>query len=543
MIVSMQHVQKYFGANLVLSDLTLEVNDGDKIGLIGRNGTGKTTILQLIAGVEKQDQGEIAIRKMTKIGYLEQTPDATEETTVYDVLSEAYGEVRELQRRMTVMESSMSDEQVISDEKRLNQLLVKYAELQEQFEKAGGYEMEARINQIANGLSVPASYYNRLFFSLSGGEKTRVGLASILLARPNLLLLDEPTNHLDVSAVEWLENYLRNYNGSYVIVSHDRYFLDQVVNKIIEIEDGESAIYSTNYSGYQKEKQERLLKQFADYQDQQKQIKHMKEAIKRYQEWGKIGGNEKFFRKAASIQKALDRMEKIKRPVLQRKTAEFDFKMNDRSGEDVLTLLEVEKTYGDRMLLHDTSQLLRFGERVAVIGDNGTGKSTLFKMILGEEQPDQGELLLGSRVEIGYLAQDSKPLINKTVLQYFREEACLEEGEARGRLAKYLFYGADVFKGIQNLSGGEWTRLRLALIMHDKPNFLLLDEPTNHLDIESREALEEMLEEFTGTVLAISHDRYFINKIAEQIWRIHNRKITTHIGNFDDFRERCNRNS
>ncbi|TCZ80919.1 ABC-F type ribosomal protection protein [Paenibacillus albiflavus] len=538
MIVSMQQVHKYYGANLVLSDLTLEVNDEDKIGLIGRNGTGKTTILQLIAGMDKQDQGDIAIRKMTKIGYLEQTAERSEQTTVYEVLSEAYGEVRDIQRRMVVMEASMSDEQVFADESKLNQVLAKYAELQEQFEQAGGYEMEARINQIASGLSVPTDHYQRLFASLSGGEKTRVGLASILLANPNLLLLDEPTNHLDVSAVEWLENYLRNYKGSYVIVSHDRYFLDQVVNKIVEVEDGEASIYHTNYSGYQQEKQERLLKQFSDYQDQQKQIKQMKEAIKRYQEWGKIGGNDKFFRRAAAIQKAIDRMEKIKRPILQRKTAEFEFNLGDRSGEDVVTLLEVEKSYGDRLLLTDASQLLRYGERVAIIGDNGTGKSTLFKLILGQEKPDEGEVMLGSRVQVGYLAQDSKPQVNQTVLQYFREEAGLEEGTARGRLAQYLFYGADVFKGICNLSGGEWTRLRLALIMHAKPNLLMLDEPTNHLDIESREALEEMLEDYSGTVLAISHDRYFINKLAQQIWQIKDRKLLSHIGNFDDLREK-----
>lgn len=538
MIINMQHVQKYFGATLVLSDLTLEVKQGDRIGLIGRNGTGKTTVLQLIAGVEKQDQGEIAIRKMSKIGYLAQIPVTTEQTTVYDVLSEAYGEVRDIQRRMTALEVAMTDEQVLADESKLTHILNKYAELQEQFEKAGGYEMEARINQVAGGLSIPSSQYNRLFSSLSGGEKTKVGLASILLAKPTILLLDEPTNHLDVSAVEWLEAYLKNYNGCYIVVSHDRYFLDQVVNKIVEIEDGEAAVFHTNYTGYQKEKQVRLLQQFADYKDQQKQIKQMREAIKRYQEWGRIGGNDKFFRRAAAIQKIIDRMEKIKRPVLQRRTAEFDLKMNDRSGEDVVTCLEVNKSYRDRLLLENVSELLRYGERIALIGDNGAGKSTLFKMILGTEQPDEGEIMVGSRVQVGYLAQDSKPIVNKTVLQYFREEACLEEGEARGRLAQYLFYGADVFKGITNLSGGEWTRLRLALIMHEKPNFLMLDEPTNHLDIESREALEEMLEDFSGTVLAISHDRYFINKIAQRIWRVHDRKLSTYIGNFDDYRER-----
>ncbi len=537
MIVQFHRVQKYYGATLVLSDINLEVKEGEKVGLIGRNGTGKSTILRLIAGDLSPDGGHISIRKGAKIGYLAQTADGDGRSTVYDVLSYAYREVKECQAKMAELESLMAQPQVTADTERMEAVLRQYAELQERFEQAGGYEMEARIDQVASGLGIPASHYTRLYASLSGGEQTKAGLASLLIARPTLLLLDEPTNHLDMSAVEWLESYLSAYEGTCIIVSHDRYFLDRVVAKIVEIEDGEATTYYTNYTGYQEEKQQRLLQQFAEYKDQQKKIKQMKEAIKRYREWGQIGDNPKFFRRAAAIQKALDRMEKVKRPVMDRKAADFRLELAGRSGNDAAKLDNVSKAYGDRLLFRHVSGLLEYGDKVALIGDNGAGKSTLFKLLLGIEQPDEGDVKLGSRAVIGYLAQDEPPQHDLTVLQYFRDEAGLEEGEARGRLAAYLFYGADVFKSVKNLSGGEWTRLRLALLIHRMPNLLLLDEPTNHLDIASREALEETLEQFPGTVLAVSHDRYFINRIASKIWALHDRTLAVYQGNFDEYKE------
>jgi len=535
--VSLQHMQKYFGATLVLSDLSFEVHEGDRIGLIGRNGTGKSTVLRLIAGLEKPDQGELAIRKGAKVGYLAQIPDTDAATTVFDLLSGAYTEARECMANMRRYEAMMGEESVYGDERKLQDTLRKYAEQQERFEQVGGYEMESRIDQVTAGLGIARDQFERPFMSLSGGEKTKVGLAVLLLERPDVLLLDEPTNHLDISAVEWLERYLRDFAGTCIVVSHDRYFLDAVVRRIVEIEDGEAQLFLTNYTGYQREKQERLLQQFAEYQDQQKRIKQMQESIKRYQEWGKIGGNDKFFRRAAAIQKAIDRMEKIKRPILERKAADFQLGMAGRSGEDVAVFKQVGKSFGERQLFQGFTGLLEFGDRVALLGDNGAGKSTLFKLLLGTELPDEGEIKLGSRVAIGYLPQDEPPQSKATVLQYFKDEAALEEGEARGRLARYLFYGADVFKSIGSLSGGEWTRLRLALIMHAKPNLLLLDEPTNHLDIDSREALEETLEDFPGTILAISHDRYFVNKLAERVWHVHDRRIQAYPGNFDYFAE------
>ncbi|WP_261302830.1 ribosomal protection-like ABC-F family protein [Paenibacillus andongensis] len=539
LIINGQNIKKYHGAQLVLEDVTFEIHQGERIGLVGRNGSGKSTLLRLISKMEKPDEGQLTVRKDTRIGYLAQIWAEWESGTVYDVLASSFQEILECRANMTELEQRMSSPEVMSDEKQLDQLLKRYAQLQERFEREGGYELDARIDQVANGLRIEREFYERSFASLSGGEKTKIALASQLIGKPDLLLLDEPTNHLDLFGVEWLEDYLTHYDGACFIVSHDRYFLDRVVTKIVELEDGESTTYLTSYSGYVKEKEVRLLQQFAEYQEQQKVIKKMKETIKQLTEWGRVGGNEKFFRRAASMQKALDRMEKLKRPVLDPKAAEFGLKLDDRSGRRVIRFEDVNKRYGDKVLLQRASGLLEYGEKVMLVGSNGSGKTTLLRMILGEEQPDQGELELGARVDIGYLAQQEYPEDHKkSVLTYFCEEAKLEEGEARGRLAAYLFYGADVFKSVSSLSGGEWTRLRLALLVLRKPNLLILDEPTNHMDIASREALEEALEEFPGTVLAVTHDRYFMNRLSRKIWELDQGRITAYLGNFDDYKEK-----
>lgn len=541
MIVSLQQVQKYYGANLVLSNVTFEVGEGERVGLIGRNGTGKTTIFRVMDGTLTPEKGQVFIRKGARIGLLNQVPAYEDGRTVYEVLAEGYKEVRQWETEMKELEVRMSDPEVASDGSRLSALLDKYGKLQELFEQNGGYEMEASIQRVAAGLGIPAEQYDRPFPSLSGGEKTKVGLAALLLQRPDLLLLDEPTNHLDMDAIEWLETFLSSYSGTVMVVSHDRYFLDKVAVKIIEIEDGEAFVYHTNYSGYQQEKEARLLKQFADYQEQQKKIKKMQETIKQLIEWGNRANppNPSFHRRAASMQKALDRMEKLKRPILERKAMDLQLQQEDRSGRQVIELDRVSKAYGEQRLLNGIGARLLYGERAALIGRNGSGKSTLLKLLLDPAGKDEGEIRLGSRVQIGYLAQEeAPPEENKTVLQYFREELAMEEGRARGELARFLFYGADVFKRVANLSGGEWSRLRLALLMFRKPNLLLLDEPTNHLDIDSREALEEALEEFPGTLLAISHDRYFINRLARKIWALEQGTLTVHEGNYDEYREK-----
>ncbi|WP_150273038.1 ribosomal protection-like ABC-F family protein [Paenibacillus tepidiphilus] len=541
MIISCQHIQKYHGAQLVLSDVTFEIRQGEMIGLIGRNGCGKTTLLHLLSGEDQPDQGQIAIRKGSTVGLLAQIQDADAGESVYAVLQRSFAEPLGWQRRMRELESEMAALDPAADEAAWNRQLREYGALQEQFERAGGYEIEAAIQRVASGLGIPPAQFGRGFASLSGGEKTKVALAALLLRAPDILLLDEPTNHLDMEAIEWLESFLQTYSGTVLVISHDRYFLDAVVNKVIEIEDGEAVTYHTNYSGYQTEKEARLLRQFADYQEQQKKIKQMQESIKRLIEWGNRSNppNPSFHRRAASMQKALDRMEKVKRPVLERKAMDLQLKQEDRSGNQALVLDAVGKAYGGRTLFSEASGVLRYGETAALIGGNGAGKSTLLRIILGLEAPDTGSCTLGSRTAPGYLAQEAVPEDGSlTVLRFFREQAGLEEGEARGRLARFLFYGGDVFKSIASLSGGEWTRLRFAVLMHRRPNLLILDEPTNHLDIDSREALEEALEEYPGTVLAVSHDRYFINRCFGKLWTLADSRFSVFSGNYEYYKEK-----
>lgn len=538
--INCQNVKKYNAAQLVLENVTFELHHGEKAGLVGRNGCGKTTLLRMIAKLDKPDEGMLAVRKNAPIGYLQQIPDLEAGTTVLEVLETGFRELLEYRERMTVLESAMSSPDLISE--RLEALLIEYAKLQERYERDGGYELDARIDQIADGLRIPREWYSRIYDSLSGGEKTKVGLASQLLMEPEILLLDEPTNHLDMAAVEWLEEFLLKYRGACLVVSHDRYFLDRVVTKIVELEDGESTVFHTNYTQYVKEKEELLLRQFDDYQEQQKKIKKMRETIKQLLEWGRIGDNGKFFRRAASMQKAIDRMEKLKRPAIHRREAEFELRPSERSGKQVVILDGVEKQYGSKTVLAGVTGELHYGEKVVLNGDNGSGKSTLLKIMLGEVSADGGEARLGTRVEVGYLAQQQIPdNPEQSVLDYYRGGVRLEEGEARNRLAAYLFYGADVFKPVRLLSGGEWTRLRLALLVHRKPNLLILDEPTNHMDIASREALEEALEDYPGTILIVTHDRYLMNRLAQKIWELNRGRLAVYLGGFDEYRAESRR--
>lgn len=541
MIIQCQNIQKYHGAQLVLSDITFEIREGEKVGLIGRNGCGKTTLFKLLTGEERPDAGQLSIRRGAVLGALAQIQEADGAGTVYAALQRSFAEPLEWQRRLRELEAEMAALGSGQEGSRLEALLREYGSLQERFERAGGYEMEANIDRVASGLGFGPDTYGRPFASLSGGEKTKIGLAVLLLRRPDVLLLDEPTNHLDMDAIEWLEQFLKEYAGTVIVISHDRFFLDAVVRKVIEIEDGEAFTYHTDYSGYQKEKETRLLQQFADYQEQQKKIKKMKEAIKQLIEWGNRSNppNPGFHRRAASMQKALDRMVKLKRPILERKSMDLQLTQQDRSGKRTVILEDVSKSFGARRLFSGVSEELHYGEFAALIGGNGAGKSTLLRMILGLEQPDAGRCQLGARVETGYLAQEAVPEDDKlSVLRFFCLEAAMEEGEARGRLARFLFYGADVFKLVGSLSGGEWTRLRFAVLMHRQPNLLILDEPTNHLDIDSREALEEALEEYPGTVLAVSHDRYFINRLFGKLWTIEQGEFTVYRGGYAYYREK-----
>lgn len=536
-IINVQKMTQYHGAHLVLDQISFEIQEGEKVALIGRNGSGKSTLMRLLAGLDQPNEGQLAIKKGAKIGYLEQIPSHMDTWTVLDVLSQGLSHLKDYRAEMTELEEKMSDPDTAGNPELLDRVLRKYSSLQERFETEGGYELEASIDKIATGLQIPKSEYGLTFGSLSGGEQTRVALASQLIVQPDLLLLDEPTNHLDLARTEWLEEFLREYPGTCVLISHDRYFLDRVVSKTIELEDGEAFTAYGGYTAFMKDKEERLLQQFADYQEQQKVIKKMKESIKQLEEFGRIGGNEKFFKRAASMRRALERMERVKRPVLERRQADFELNPQDRSGRRVAYFEQVEVSYGNQSVLRGASGLIEFGEKIALMGSNGSGKTTLFKVLLRELTPDSGSLEWGSRVDVGYLAQQEEPDNPKeTVLQYFQEKAGVEEGEARGILARYLFYGAAVFRSVGQLSGGEWTRLRLALLIHQKPNLLLLDEPTNHLDIASREALEDALQDYAGTILAISHDRYFVNQVSRKVWDLNQGKLTVYHGNYDDFR-------
>ncbi|MBH5318343.1 ABC-F family ATP-binding cassette domain-containing protein [Paenibacillus sp. GSMTC-2017] len=538
-IVNAQEIKKYYGASLVLNGVTLQIQEKNRIGLIGCNGSGKSTLLKLISGYERVDEGMLTVKKELKIGYLPQIPDEFDTMTVYEVLASGFKDLMGCKKALEDIELQMASSEAIRNPDLMERLLKSYSTLQQRFELGGGYDVDTMIEQVASGLQIDGNYHGTLFRTLSGGEKTKVALASQLVLSPELLLLDEPTNHLDMEGIEWLEQFLIRYEGAVMIVSHDRYFLDAVGTTMIEMEDGEAHVYYTNYSGYVMEKELRLLQQFAQYKEEQKQVKKMKDAIRQYEEWGRISGNEKFFKRAASIRKALERMELTKRPVLERKSAQFELTPLDRSGQRVLSFEVVTKQFGDRHILKGSTANLLYGEKVVLIGNNGSGKSTLFKILLGEIAADSGKVELGARVDIGYLAQQEPMKSNKgTLLKYFQLECELEEGEARNVLASYLFYGADVFKPLSMLSGGEWTRLRLALLVRQKPNVLLLDEPTNHLDIASREALEESLSQYPGTILVISHDRYFINKLAERVWEMEDGKVTSYLGNFDYFKEK-----
>lgn len=499
------------GGNIIFEELSLAVKTGDKLAVVGRNGTGKTTLFKLLAGVESPDSGSIHFRKGTRIGYLAQIPSYTEDVTGLDVLTMAFEELLKMQTQMTDLETKMAS--ASGDE--MERLLRQYGNTQEQFTLRDGYSYESEIDKVIQGLQLD-SFVNRPFPSLSGGEQTKIMLGQLLLTKPDLLLLDEPTNHLDLFAVEWLEQYLVDYEGTVVIISHDRYFLDQVVTKVADLEEGELILYHGNYSSFAIQKEERIMREFQEYEEQQKKIKKMREAIKRLKLWANeaVPPNAALHRRARNMERALERMEKVRKPLIDPKKMTLSFEAAPRSGKEVVVMEQVCKAFGDKVLLSGADFNVRWKERVAIVGRNGTGKSTILKLLRGEMDVDAGIARLGSNVRVGFLSQHFEIANPKTrLIDVFRAEVNVFEGEARHILAKFMFYGPDVFKRVGDLSGGERMRLRLAQLMHQDINLLMLDEPTNHLDIDSREVLEEALEDFQGTIVAVSHDRYFLNKL------------------------------
>jgi ATPase subunit of ABC transporter with duplicated ATPase domains len=439
-----------------------------------------------------------------------------------------------MEKELIELEKQMADER---DEQALMKLASLYGEKQEHFSAVGGYEIESQLNKVACGLHIMA-LLDTAFNSISGGEKTKVCLAVLLLKKPDLLLLDEPTNHLDLEAVEWLTGFLKGVDGTVVIVSHDRYFLDDTVTKIMDLEESELTVYHTNYSRYVKEKEKRLLDEFQKYEQQQKKIKKMKEAIKRLRDWANRANppNEGLHKRARNMERALQRMTKIARPPIDKKKMALHLEATHRSGTDVLVMDNLSKVFNTKNVLQNIALHLRYKERHVIIGNNGAGKSTLLHIILGLLTPDRGSVKIGSGVKIGYLAQHvfhDNALQDKSVMEVYREVVAVSEEEARHHLARFLFFGYAVYKNISQLSGGEKMRLRLAQLMYQDINLLVLDEPTNHLDIESRDVLEEVLESFDGTVLAVSHDRYFINKLFDRVCWLNKGKLHVFEGDYE----------
>jgi ATPase subunit of ABC transporter with duplicated ATPase domains len=538
-VVATQHIQKSYGADPVLQDITLEIKAGERVGIVGPNGAGKTTLFKLLAGIESPDSGELYRAKGTVWAYLPQTPKYPDQWRTQDVIASAFEEVIRLQEELRSLEQQMSE--VYESAAELEKLMQRYQKLQEAFEQLGGYEYETTMAQVIEGLRITPEHLATPFQLLSGGEKTKAGLAKLLCQRSDVLLLDEPTNHLDVESMEWLEDFLKDYQGTVLIISHDRYFLDAVVTSVYHVDGGEAEYYIGNYSAFVKEREERLLRQFAAYQEQQKQIKKMKETIKRLKEWGNRSNppNEAFHRRAKSMEKALARIERIDRPKMEADRMGLAFQKTERSGQDVLVASGVYKAFGGKELFADAGFLLRYGERKALLGPNGCGKSTLIRMLLGEMEPDVGMLKVGSNVKVGYLSQQAwEGDQSLRVIDMFRQVALVTEPEARHLLARFLFYGEHVFKRVGQLSGGERMRLRLAQMMHQEINLLVLDEPTNHLDIEARETLEEALADFKGSLFIVSHDRYFLQKMADGVFWVEDRQLVHDVGTYEEAREK-----
>ncbi|MBC2116196.1 ribosomal protection-like ABC-F family protein [Listeria booriae] len=526
-IVALNNITKRFTGDLILEKISLQVEEGERIGLIGRNGEGKSTILKIIARLETVDDGIVSVKRSATVGLLNQMPNVSGNAIVRDYLRTAFADVLALQAELTELEQRMTMDMS-------ERLLAQYGEKQTRFIDLGGYNLDTNMDKILHGLGI-SHLAEKFWEQLSGGERTKVSLAKMLLEEPDLLLLDEPTNHLDLQAVDWLTQFLRAYKGTVLVVSHDRYFLDEVVQKIVELESKELITYHTNFSGYLVEREERLLKEFRDYKDQQKKIKKMQQAIKRLRQWAMEANppNDALFRRAKNMEKALARIDVLKKPALEQKNMRLEFEESKRSGEDVVIFDAVWKQFGDRVLFGGLDCHIRQKERVAIVGNNGAGKSTFLKMVLGEIAPDVGTVHVGPSVDIAYLSQHMDVGDeNQTVLEAFRDKVAVVEGDARHMLATFLFYGEMVFRKVANLSGGERMRLSLAQFMNQPVNTLLLDEPTNHLDIASREVLEEALRNFEGTIITISHDRFFMNQICDRTLWLENGEIVSYGGNY-----------
>ena len=514
--ISVKNLSKFFviGENL-LQDLSFDIQEGECVAILGRNGCGKTTLFKILTGEMDYDQGEVYVNPNKKLGLISQIPKFPQGYTVEDVLRSAFAVLTATKRKMEALEAAMA-------QGATQEQLREYDTLVNRFQSGGGYEMDVDVDKICNGLGITQQQRPQEFDSLSGGEKTRINLARLLLEKTDILLLDEPTNHLDLNSVEWLEGYITGFKGTVLTISHDRYFIDRVADRVIEIVDGHGEFYSGNYSYYMEEKQARFDLQLKQYEQEQAKLKQLGYTVERMKGWGI--NNRTLYRRAMSIQHRMERIQKTERPKAER-TMKASFGEKDFSGDVAFKMKNVSKAFGDRVLFSDVNLVVEGGERIALLGDHGTGKTTFIKCLLGEEDCG-GKIQFGPTVKWGYLPQ----IIHfdhpeRSLYDTMLYEKNLSPQMARDRLGAFLFQGEDVFKTVGTLSGGEQSRLRLCMLMDEKINLLILDEPTNHLDIASREWVEAAIEEFEGVLLFVSHDRYFIEKFAERIWLLENGTI------------------
>ena len=512
----------------ILDGLTFQVDQGERVGLLGKNGAGKTTLFRMLTGELDWDEGEIHIAPGKGLGLISQIPVYPPEYTVEDVLQTAFQRLHDMEKELEELTGRMAGD---SDPA----LLRRYDALSAAFEAGGGYDTATPLNKVCNGLLISQDMRGQLFSSLSGGEKTRVNLARLILEDTDILLLDEPTNHLDLRATEWLEEYLDKYKGTVLAISHDRWFLDRVVKRVIEIQDGKAEFYAGNYSFYVEEKERRYQEKLKQYEKEQAKIEQLEKAAEQLRVWA-YSGMDKTFKRAQSMEKRIERMRTTDKPTKERS---LDIKFGEREfrGDEVLTIKELKKSFDGRPLFDHVNLEVVGGERIALLGDNGTGKSTLLKILLGEEEPDSGKLRMGPTVKVGYLPQIihfDRPERNLVDTMLYAQDCSTQT--ARNRLAAFNFRGEDVFKPVSALSGGEQSRLRLCMLMDEKINLLILDEPTNHLDIASREWIEEAVADYEGNLLFVSHDRYFIKQFATRIWMLEDRHITDFRGTFEEFR-------
>ena len=521
-------VKEFEVGKKILDGLTFQVDSGERVGLLGKNGCGKTTLLRILTGQMDWDEGEVVLAPDKRVGLISQIPVYPAGYTVEDVLDTAFRPLREMEEEMEQLAARMERGEDPA-------LLRRYDQLTAAFEAGGDYDTDIRKNKVCSGLQIGPGMREQLFDRLSGGEKTRVNLGRLILEDTDILLLDEPTNHLDLKATEWLEEYLDKFKGTVLAVSHDRWFLDRVVDRVIEIQEGKAEFYSGNYSFYVVEKERRYQEKLKQYEKEQAKIQQLEKAAEQLRIWA-YSGNDKIFKRAQSMEKRIERMRTTDRPTRERKM-EVRFGEREFRGDEVLTIKGLSKSFGQRALFSGVDLEVVGGERIALLGDNGTGKSTLIKILMGEEGPDEGKIRMGPTVKIGYLPQ----IIHfdhpeRSLLDTMLYELDCTAQTARNRLASFKFRGEDVFKPVSALSGGEQSRLRLCMLMDEKINLLILDEPTNHLDIQSREWIEEAVEEYEGNLLFVSHDRYFIDRFATRVWVLEDGQVTDFRGSYGEYR-------